>query len=274
MQKNTGYLLIDVADHVESGIFELAATALRLSATVNYQMPVIDPTLYIDRFTDELKFGRLAPEIKETAIQIIRRLNRDWIQTGRKPAGVCGAAILLAAKIHRVDVPRDKILKCARVCNSTINKRLKEIAKTELAKASINDLRNNQDIINEESRELPPSMKIKKQLEEFAVQISSKKEETEINETFSDDDIKDIDSMILTEEETEKRSALFYTMYKSKINQMPKDDQPDRKRKKDQEASLAKLDEEIEGEYFHDNDEIDGEEFHDDDEIQSDEGDF
>ena len=67
-------------------------------------MPTIDPTLYIDRFTEELKFGRISNEIKETAIKIIRRLDRDWIQTGRKPAGVCGAAIMLSARIHGIEL--------------------------------------------------------------------------------------------------------------------------------------------------------------------------
>jgi transcription factor IIIB subunit 2 len=27
-------------------------------------------------------------------------MNRSWITTGRRPNGLCGAAILIAAKIH------------------------------------------------------------------------------------------------------------------------------------------------------------------------------
>jgi transcription factor IIIB subunit 2 len=87
----TGYLLVDMADNLSCGVFELAATALRLSKTVGEEMPVLDPTLYIDRFTDELDFGQQTSEIKETALHIIRRLDHDWIQTRRKPVGVCGA---------------------------------------------------------------------------------------------------------------------------------------------------------------------------------------
>jgi transcription factor IIIB subunit 2 len=120
-KRSTGYLLVDVADHIDCGVFELAATALRLSHKVNEAMPVVDPTLYVDRFIDELKFGRLGPEIKEQAISLIRRFDRDWIQTGRKPAGVCGAAIRIAARAHGIDLSKEAIAKSARVCTSTIH---------------------------------------------------------------------------------------------------------------------------------------------------------
>lgn len=283
-KKSTGYLLVDVADNVDCGIFELAATALKLSTCVSEIMPVIDPTLFIDRFTDELKFGRLAPEIKETAIQMIRRFDRDWIQTGRKPSGVCGAAIMMAARLHGVEVSKDTILKCARVCHATINKRLNEISKTEFAKSSISEIRENQDIIKEEVNELPPSMKIKKQLEDIANEITKKDKETEattsspnfseIVDTFSDDDLKDVDDMVLDEEESEKRSALFYTMYKSKLNQMPKFEQPLKRKKKEIEHSAGSSihsdtdtnqDNETKRDYGDNND---------DDDVVSDAGDF
>lgn len=222
-KKNTGYLLIDIADHIDCGIFELASTALRLSTCINESMPTIDPTLYIDRFTEELKFGRLSNEIKETAIKIIRRLDRDWIQTGRKPAGVCGAAIMLSARIHGIELNKETILKCARVCNTTISKRLKEISRTEFARNSINELRDNQEIIQEESHELPPSM-INQKLDEVSnkIFIEEQKHPQEFKETFSDDELQDVDNLILNDEEAEKRSALFYTLYKSKLNELPK----------------------------------------------------
>jgi transcription factor IIIB subunit 2 len=236
-KKITGYLLVDVADHIDCGIFELAATALRLCAAMKDYLPVIDPTLYVDRFTDELKFGRLAPDIKQSAIQIIRRLDRDWIQTGRKPAGVCGAAIILAAKIHHIDVTGETIRKCARVCMATINKRLREIGRTQLARASISEMRANQDVFREESRELPPAMLVRKKLAEVAAEIEAQETEEsdsdgQLDDDFSDDDLADVDALVLSEEEMEKRSALFYTMYKSKLNQPPKEPKPKKPSKK------------------------------------------
>lgn len=233
-KKTTGYLLVDVADHIDCGVFELAATALRLSTCVGHLMPVVDPTLFIDRFTDELKFGHHAAEIKETAIQIIRRLDRDWIQTGRKPAGICGAAIMIAARIQGIELTKDTILKCARVCNATINKRLKEIARTELANSSIAELKENQEIFKAESSELPPSMQVKKELDEIALSLQPQSQEVtqSLADDFSDDELKDVDGLILNDEEMEKRSALFYTMYKSKLDQPPKEPKPKKHHKK------------------------------------------
>lgn len=282
-KKITGYLLVDVAHEIGCGTYELAATALKLTEQLQEVMPVIDPTLYIDRFTDELKFGRLAPEIKDTAIQIIRRFDRDWIRTGRKPSGVCGAAIMLAARIHNVDVSRDTIFHCARVCSATINKRLKEISKTELAKASIHELRENQEIFQNESHELPPSMKIKLELQELADSLvetdktsqSFKSQKTEENDNFSDDDLKDVDDLLLNETETEKRSALFYTMYKTKLDQMPRFQQTTKKKKKDVETSGAsQLHSDVDGGLFSGNEDAFLREGNDeDDELQPD-GDF
>ena len=271
-KKSTGYLLVDVADHIDCGVFELAATALRLSTCVNEIMPVIDPTLYVDRFTDELKFGRAAPEIKETAVRIIRRLDRDWIQTGRKPAGVCGAAIMLAARIHGVEVPKETILKCARVCSSTISKRLREISHTALAQASINQIRANQDLIGNQAKELPPAMALRKKLEEVAAAVDAKDDKDaheELADDFSGDELADVDELILGEAEMEKRSALFYTMYKSKLNQPPKEPKLKKQKKRTTPVSGSLPNDEEPAEPVDPDDR-----YHDDDAIGSDGGDF
>ncbi|KAH0786319.1 transcription factor IIIB 90 kDa subunit-like [Histomonas meleagridis] len=267
-KRSTGYLLVDVADHVNCGIFELAATALRLSTCVNELMPVIDPTLYIDRFADELKFGRLSSDIKETAIKVIRRLDRDWIQTGRKPAGVCGAAIMIAARIHKVDLTKETILKCARVCNATITKRLNEISRTNLAKSSINELRENQDLLQEETHELPPAMLINKKLNEISEKLKAPKKEELLDGNFDDEELDDVDDLILSTEEAEKRSALFYTMYKSKLNQPPKEPKPRRNKKKEQLIDEDKFDQKEKSFEIEEGEEV----YHDDDVLQSDPG--
>jgi transcription factor IIIB subunit 2 len=120
----TGYLLVDVANNLSCGVFELGAIALRLSKTVCEEIPVLDPTLYIDCFTDELDFGQHSSEIKEIALHIIRRLDHDWIQTGSRRES--------AARIYGHPVPKETIMKCPRVWISTINKRLNEVARANM----------------------------------------------------------------------------------------------------------------------------------------------
>lgn len=37
-----------------------------------------------------------------SALRLIARMKRNWISTGRKPTGLCGAAILLSTRIHGI----------------------------------------------------------------------------------------------------------------------------------------------------------------------------
>ena len=38
--------------------------------------------------------------ISSTAFKLIQSMKRDWMQTGRRPSGICGAALFIAAHIH------------------------------------------------------------------------------------------------------------------------------------------------------------------------------
>ena len=52
------------------------------------------------RFAARLDFRNRMHLVSATALQLIKSMKRDWIQTGRRPAGVCGAALLIAAQVH------------------------------------------------------------------------------------------------------------------------------------------------------------------------------
>ncbi len=45
-----------------------------------------------------------ATPIANTALHLISSMKRDWMQTGRRPSGVCGAALFIAAHIHGLEV--------------------------------------------------------------------------------------------------------------------------------------------------------------------------
>jgi transcription factor IIIB subunit 2 len=64
----------------------------------------VDPSLYIHRFADRLDFGRSMHSVANTALRLVASMKRDWIQTGRRPSGICGAALYIAAHIHGVCV--------------------------------------------------------------------------------------------------------------------------------------------------------------------------
>ncbi len=51
----------------------------------------LDPSLYIHRFAHQLKFEEKENEVATTALRLVSRMKRDWMSTGRRPSGLCGA---------------------------------------------------------------------------------------------------------------------------------------------------------------------------------------
>lgn len=52
-----------------------------------------DPALYISRFAHALQFGDKTHEVSMTAMRLVQRMKRDWMSTGRRPSGLCGAGM-------------------------------------------------------------------------------------------------------------------------------------------------------------------------------------
>ena len=50
-----------------------------------------DPCLYIPRFAHMLEFGEKTHQVSMTALRLLQRMKRDWMHTGRRPSGLCGA---------------------------------------------------------------------------------------------------------------------------------------------------------------------------------------
>jgi hypothetical protein len=55
------------------------------------------------RFADRLKLGNKMHPVANTTLRLIGSMKRDWMQTGRRPSGVCGAALFIATHIHGVE---------------------------------------------------------------------------------------------------------------------------------------------------------------------------
>ena len=72
-------------------VFTLGSTFLKLVRTLHLVLPLVDPSLYISRFASLLEFGEETPKVAADAMRLVQRMDRDWMQTGRRPAGICGA---------------------------------------------------------------------------------------------------------------------------------------------------------------------------------------
>lgn len=120
--KKAPYLLIDLSDKMNVNLFKLARCYFKLSKQFGFQeeLPLIDPSLFIHRYCRMLNIGDKTKAVTMTAIRLIKRMKRDWMCQGRRPSSLCGAAILIATKIHKVDNPNcstTEICKTVFVCD-------------------------------------------------------------------------------------------------------------------------------------------------------------
>lgn len=97
-------------------------------------MPVIDPSLFIHRFCVKLDFGEKLSQVSMTALRLLQRMKRDWMCHGRRPTGLVGAAILIAARYHGFKRTTNQIVQTVHVCDETIRKRIVEFKQTSVAK--------------------------------------------------------------------------------------------------------------------------------------------
>jgi transcription factor IIIB subunit 2 len=77
--------------------------------------------------------------VATTALRMLQSMKRDWISTGRRPAGLCGAAILISARYHGFRRSTHQIVKVVKVCHETIRKRLQEFKKTSVAQLTMQE---------------------------------------------------------------------------------------------------------------------------------------
>lgn len=66
-------------------------------------------------------------------------MKRDWISTGRRPTGICGAALLLAARAHNVNRAVSDIVKIVHISETVVRKRLDEFANTASGNLTIDE---------------------------------------------------------------------------------------------------------------------------------------
>lgn len=71
------------------------------------------------------------------ATRIVQRMKRDWMSTGRRPTGLCGAALLLAAKAFNLNRTISDVVRIVHISESVVRKRLDEFSSTPSASLTI-----------------------------------------------------------------------------------------------------------------------------------------
>ncbi len=82
--------------------------------------------------------ARVQP-ISNTALKIVQSMKRDWMQTGRRPAGICGAAIFIAAHVHGCECTKREIIGVVHVGWTTVERRVVEFANSRAGDLTVAD---------------------------------------------------------------------------------------------------------------------------------------
>lgn len=140
--------------------------------------------MYNIRFANRLDFGPAASTVARDASRLIKRFKADWMTAGRRPAGICGACLVIAARMSDFLRTPEEVAQVVKVSPLTIKKRLVEFAGTAAANKTVEEWRalTDADLEAENADELPPIMK--KQMAKMAAQ-KLKRERSETAEAES-----------------------------------------------------------------------------------------
>ncbi|PGH32908.1 transcription factor IIIB 90 kDa subunit [[Emmonsia] crescens] len=185
-QDGNTVMLIDFADVLMINVFKLGRAykalldELRLGGNVFIMNP-IDPESLIYRFAKQLEFGSSMMQVASEAVRIVQRMNRDWMITGRRPAGICGAALILAARMNNFRRTVREVVYVVKVTELTIHQRLNEFKATESGDLTVDQFRS----VQLENSHDPPSFTQGKRLKQA---MKEKKAAAEIESDDDDDD--------------------------------------------------------------------------------------
>ncbi|KAF2191346.1 hypothetical protein K469DRAFT_558119 [Zopfia rhizophila CBS 207.26] len=141
-------LLMDLAEKIQVNVWALGDSYKELLKTLFMEDPAtrnahalieIEPLML--KFCRKLEFDDDANKVAEDAVRILKRMNRDWMVQGRQPAGLCGACIILAARMNHYRRTVREVVYVVKVADATISSRLLEFKRTQSSTLTIDQFR-------------------------------------------------------------------------------------------------------------------------------------
>ncbi|KAK2416198.1 Cyclin/Brf1 TBP-binding protein [Trifolium repens] len=143
-QNKKPYFLIEFSNSLRINVYKLGEVFLQLCEVLrlnNHPLvkKPIDPCLFLYKYTSNL-LGHRNGVVSETALSIIKDMNRNWMQTGRKPSGLFAAALFISSNGHGHNISKTDILRLFHVCEATLTKRLIEFENTDSSCLTVEEL--------------------------------------------------------------------------------------------------------------------------------------
>lgn len=140
-------LLIDIAEVIKINVFRLGEVYKTMckelyigKGDLHFQH-MMDIENLILKYCRRLEFGDATSQVAEDALKIVRRMKRDWIATGRHPSGLCGACIILAARMNNFRRTVREVVYVSKIADITIAKRIEEFRRTNSAALTVAQFR-------------------------------------------------------------------------------------------------------------------------------------
>ncbi|KAI9791312.1 MAG: transcription factor TFIIIB subunit brf1 [Peltula sp. TS41687] len=193
-QKRNSVMLIDFADVLSVNVFKLGNTFTDFVKEVAVEG--IEPLLaenMVYRFAAKLEFGRMTERVAQDAVRLVQRMNRDWMTTGRRPSGICGACLILAARMNNFRRTVREVVYVVKVADMTLNKRLEEFKETESSNLTVEQFR----VMDLEKSHDPPAFYQRKN-------GKNKRKRKRPRQGEEDDDDDDVDQDDEDEEQAER----------------------------------------------------------------------
>ncbi|KAL6703352.1 transcription factor TFIIIB subunit brf1 [Coniothyrium glycines] len=148
-QAENTLMLMDLSEKIQTNVWQLGATYKSFLKTLGEEDPSqlagntavqeIEPLML--KYCRKLEFGEDSFQVAADACKIAKRMKRDWMVQGRQPAGVCGACIILAARMNNFRRTVREVVYVVKVADSTINSRLYEYKRTPSSVLTVNQFR-------------------------------------------------------------------------------------------------------------------------------------
>ena len=146
-------LLADIAEILKINVFRLGDVFKTLCEELYIDhkgpktnkavpsLPIVDIESLVMKFCRRLEFGIATNQVAKDAVEVIKRMKRDWMVTGRHPAGLCGAAIILAARMNNFQRSVREVVFVVKVTDITIVKRVHEFRRSAAAALTVKQFR-------------------------------------------------------------------------------------------------------------------------------------
>lgn len=147
-RERTSHVIYDFAEATRDSPHAILSQMKHICEATHTEVPVVDPSCYVQRFAEQMDLGEHTAEVAVCALKVLRAMRDDWIACGRRPMGVCAAALLVACYVFGIPRNAEQVCGMVRLTSNTITRRLNEFAATPTAMLdSIDDYRRSDDTL-------------------------------------------------------------------------------------------------------------------------------